>query len=581
MRRPFSIYCDWAMHDELGDDIELDEAMTLKALDILERWKTEFGVSFDYYLLDAFWFDPRMPYTAFKKSHWPEGFTRARDRILALGMTPGLWYDVNSSWLSPEGWQASLSAAGRGHSLTEGPYSAGLESGWRYALDTWGVRLFKLDFANFYVAAGGSRLSAEENYARSVGVLRDILSRLRQEYPDLVVIAYNGFERWPGYLGSPIGMPLRQGFDLAWLSVVDYLYSGDPRPSDLVRTNLRRSIDVFQDHQVWVMKHNGFPLERVDDHGCMVGSSNTAFYQGSHGFKRTYLGSLARGGQRDIYYGDPALLSDDEIRFMAAARKLFFDAFCSGLTTVLVGGEPGNCAWHGTLTGGAAAGLLYLVNGSCSKVHVEIALPGLLQARVLFADGTLDIPLSTGAENLLIELLPEQVALVGLGDYAEASMSLGTSADSLQPSQLLPLSVSWQPTSGDSLTTTYQGNWPSGARLLVTAQACTHPQATPWKLASAGLPERFAQEVTRRGERPGSSIAHQQVTIRLHSLHDDSEIEPSAELPAVPIWAGTSWVARFYTIDRQIASSGLRVTIEQHLEPSRLIVPGLYAVTAL
>jgi len=105
MRRPFSIFCDWAMHDELGDNIELDEAMTLRALDTLERWRKSFGVTFDYYLLDAFWFDPGAPYTAFKKPHWPDGFTHASDRIRSLGMLPGLWYDVNASWLHPPEWQ--------------------------------------------------------------------------------------------------------------------------------------------------------------------------------------------------------------------------------------------------------------------------------------------------------------------------------------------------------------------------------------------------------------------------------------------------------------------------------------------
>ncbi|MHB9033783.1 MAG: alpha-amylase family protein [Anaerolineae bacterium] len=579
MRRPFSIFCDWAMHDELGDAIELDEPMTLRALDVLERWQREFGLRFDYYLLDAFWFDPAAPYTALKKPHWPAGFEHARHRMLALGMKPGLWYDVNASWLNAPEWQGSLSARGRGFSLAEGPYAASLERAWRYALETWEVRLFKLDFANFYIQKAGSELTPEENYARSAAVLRDILGRLRREYPDLGVIAYNGFERWPGYLGSPIGLPLKQGFDLSWLGVCDYLYSGDPRLSDLPRSDLRRSIDIFQDHQVWVMRRNGFPFERIDDHGCMVGASNTAFYQGSHGFKRTYLGSLARGGQRDIYYGDPSLLNDAEVRFMTASRRLYFGAYERGLTSSWVGGEPGYSAWHGVLTGGAASGLFYLVNGSCSRQQVKLELPGLRRAAVLCADLALDVPLAVGAEQLTVEVLPEQMVLVGLGEYADAGSSLGICADSLQPAEMRPLTITWEWAAPDLLRGSYQGSWQAGASLLVYAQACMHPQATPWKLAGAGWPERFGQEMTKAGERPATSAAHRQVEITVET--GTSAFPSVSELPSVPIWAGISWVGRYYQIEESDAKQGFTITIRQRLEPLREIIPSAYMVTLI
>jgi hypothetical protein len=578
MQRPFSIFCDWSMHDELGDAIELDEAMTLSALDTLERWQREFGVRFDYYLLDAFWFDPAAAYIAFKQPHWPRGFEAARARITGLGMKPGLWYDVNASFLKPAAWRASLDKSGRAHSLAEGPYAAGLEAAWRYAIEKWHVRLFKLDFTNFYCQAAGSILAPEENYARSVATLRMILGGLRREYPDLAVIAYNGMERRPGYLGSPIGMPIKQGFDLSWLDVCDYLYSGDPRPSDLPRSDLRRSIDIFQDHQVWCMAQNGFPFERVDDHGCMVGSTNTAFYQGRHGFRRTYLASLARGGQRDSYYGDPALVDDDDVRFLKAARQLYFSAFHRGLTTAWQGSEPGLAPWHGCLTGGAAAGLLYLVNGSCTCQQIEIQLPGLRLARVLYADAALSLPLAVGAERLLVELLPEQMAVVGLGEYADPANDLGVNRDSLQMRTMQPLSLTWNWVSADELEAAYRGAWPSGAQLLVYAQTRTHPQATPWKLAGAGLPERFGQEMTNKGERPPSSIAQKQVEIQVMTTRGD--VSPSDEIPAVPIWAGISWVARRYILDNEDTNTGITIRIHQNLDPRREIVPYAYIVTS-
>ena len=121
--------------------------MCLTALKTLRRWKQQFGVGYDYFMLDAFWFDMKRPYDTFKKPHWPNGFERVRDEALELGMNPGLWYSVNAHKFKVPAWQGSLDG-GEGHSLAHGPYAAELEKAWRYAIENWHVRLFKLDFAN-------------------------------------------------------------------------------------------------------------------------------------------------------------------------------------------------------------------------------------------------------------------------------------------------------------------------------------------------------------------------------------------------------------------------------------------------
>jgi len=567
------------MHDELGDAVELDEAMTLRALDMLARWQSKFGLYYDYYLLDAFWFDPTQPYTSFKQPNWPEGFARARARMAELGMTPGLWYDVNSSWLKVSAWEASLSASGRGYSLAEGPYATALEAGWRHALQEWGVRLFKLDFANFNLAAAGSRMAPAENYNRSVEALRGILTRLRRDFPDLVVIAYNGFERWPGFVSTAIGTPSQAGFDRSWLDVCDYLYSGDPRPSDLPRTSLKRSIDIFQDHKAWLMARDGFPPERVDDHGCMVGSTNTSFYQGARGLQRTYLGTLARGSQRVIYYGDPALASDEQVRFMANAQALYFDAYRSGLCTIPVGGEPGVAPWHGFLTGGGAHGLLYLVNGSCSSQQTSLRLPGVSRARVLSADETLDVPLAVSPDQLQIELLPEQMALVGLGALADSGAELGVCTGTPQPAAMHLLPLVWQAEPEGRLVSSYRGAWEPGEELVVYAASLAHPQHGRAGLVGGYLPERFGAEMTKKGERPACSQAHAELVITVKE--GAGALEPLASEPAVPIWAGTSWVARRYQLTPEQAQAGITLSVQQHFNPERVIRVQAYRVRYL
>ncbi len=560
MQRPFSIYCDWAFHDELGDLVELDEAMTMTALDTLAGWRARHGVGFDYYLLDAFWFDPGQPYTAFKRPHWPRGFAPALARIRELGMLPGLWFDLSGSHLQVAEWAPSYDPERRAHSLAYGPYGPSLEAGWRHALETWGVRLFKLDFANLSARPPGCGWATPEEAGQANGAaLRSILSRLRAEYPDLVIIAYNGIERWPGYLSRPMGSPTHPGFDLSWLEVFDYVYSGDPRPSDLPRTDLRRSIDAFQDHQVWLLSRLGFPMERIDDHGCMVGGTNTSFYQGAHGFRRTYLAHLARGGRRDLYYGDPTLLADGDVAFMAAARRLYFDAFGRGLSTAWLGGEPGVAPWHGCLTGGAARGLLSLVNGPRTSQQIELALPGLARATALYADAGPDAAVQIAGEGaLLVELAPEQMAVIGLGAYASADLALTPAADCPVPRRMRPLDIAFAPTGPGELTGVWRGAPPQTDEVVVFAQA--HSATDASGVGGGGLPVRFGQETTREGQRPAEPASREQVHIEL--TVGGRPIAPLRILPDVPIWAGISWVGVFYAASA--LADGAELRVRQH-----------------
>ena len=560
MKRPFSIFCDWSMHDELGDHVELDERMTLRALKTLERWKTKFSVGFDYYLLDAFWFDVNQPYTAFKKPHWPKGFERARREIMDLGMRPGLWYSINSHGFKVKSWAGSRDN-GKSFSLATGPYAQALEDAWRFAIDEWGVRCFKLDFANFWCTAALSRAPAMPTYHRNIAVLRDILLRLRREYPDLAVLAYNSFVRWGNWLNRPMGNAFECGMDPAWLDCIDYLYSGDPRPSDLPRTDLRRSIDAFQDHQVWLFSHAGIPFDRIDDHGCMIGKTNTAFYQGAHGFRRSYLAHVARGGKRDIFYGDPALLKDDDVRFLKRCRDLFFDAYGIGLETRLIGGEPGVAPWHGFLTGGGARGLLYFVNGSTSVQHVPLIIPGLERAQVLFQDAGPSVAVSDSYDRLTVALAPEQMALIGLGGYAQPGLDLSVCADSPQAVSMTALPAVFRQTGEAAWEGVLTGKCPACSRVYVTAQV-TGRGVGYHNHEGIGLAERFGGQHTHDSAnmRPKT---HEIVAISVKA--DGKLLKPAKLVPAIPVWSGISWVGKMYDPRPLMRAKAVKIQVRQQM----------------
>lgn len=562
MKPPFSIYSTWGLQDELGDRVELSEELARHALKHILRWRDEFGIATDFFHLDCFWFDPDKGYRDFKKPHWPNGFEPLRDDILAAGMRPGLWYSVNGWWLKPPQWQASLSADGTRYSLADGPYGDDFHASLLHAAEKWQVRLFKFDFASFHAAPAGCTRPVEETRRRSVERFVEALRDLRAQYPDVHVITHCGFAR--NSIDGYVGDPAPYGTDPAFLEVADAVFSGDPHAWDLPQTALVRTMDLYQDHQVWKMHREGFPLDRLEDHGVIVGTTNTCHYRGRVGFRRTHLGQLARGGRRDMFYGDPALLTDDDLRHLRAARALFFDAFRRNLTTAPVGGRPGSSPWHGYLTGGGTRGLLYLVNPGPTPVIAHLYVPNLLRARALFHDG-LDVPETVvGSEEVVVTLQPEQMALIGLGNYADVRYELGSHDDPPLPVGMRPFPLSFH-ADGAGLSAACEQTLPPGTCLHVLVQV---DDAAPTAFGPA-RPFRFGNQSTKVSP-DMEPKTHKLVEIRAVGA-DGVACEPLARIPDVPVWSGISWVAATFA-----PTGPFRIAVVQRLDPPRRLRPTAY-----
>ena len=69
---PISVYDNWSVYDELSDHVPLTQALSMRELDNMLRLRKS-GVRFDYYVMDAFWFDPDGGYRTWKKPNWPDG----------------------------------------------------------------------------------------------------------------------------------------------------------------------------------------------------------------------------------------------------------------------------------------------------------------------------------------------------------------------------------------------------------------------------------------------------------------------------------------------------------------------------
>jgi hypothetical protein len=319
---PIWVYNNWSAYDELSDSVPLTETLALRELDEILRLRQS-GVRFDYYMMDAFWYDPAGGYRTWRRDAWPQGPGRWLADCKENGIKPGLWFGTNSltHMTAAAAWRGSLNASGTAMSF----YAGGFLADFMAMLQAWydrGIRMFKFDFADFTVAAAGDegRLSPEAIRARNVAAFRQAMLAFRRRNPDAVLVAFNGFG---GDLGSTAtALPFADPVDARWLDVFDSLFAGDPRPSDVPEMNFWRSMDIYSDHMVRRFEDSGIPLERIDSTSFMIGNTGTNYFRRVQAWQGMLLLMVARGGWINTVHGNLEFLDGDKARWFAKVQRL-------------------------------------------------------------------------------------------------------------------------------------------------------------------------------------------------------------------------------------------------------------------
>jgi hypothetical protein len=435
IQHPITIYINWAAYDELSDNVELTEMLAMRQLDELLRLRKS-GVRLDYYLMDAFWYAPDGGYRSWRKPHWPSGPDAWLDKCLANDVKPGLWVAGNSTHSHDPipAWRDSLTTNGNSLCL----FSGGFLNHFLESLHIWyerGVRMFKFDFMNLNAVTPALErtMLPSEIRAQNVAALTSGLKAFRENHPEVVLLAYNGFEELPTQ--NITNVPFRKTVDTKWLEVFDSLYCGDPRPADVPAMNFWRSKDIYSDHMVRIYELNGFPLSRIDNSAFMIGTTGTCYYRKTAAWQSMLLLSLARGGWANTYYGNLDLLSTEQAIWFAKLQSLYLgmQAHAQFFT---FGELPGKVAPYGFAAEDGSGALYTVVNPGQTVVRVLLpSMAGMEGSRVLFSDAGFVPQLSGG----FVTLGPEQVALVGVGKYASVYYSLGVQEDVRIPVSIEPL----------------------------------------------------------------------------------------------------------------------------------------------
>jgi hypothetical protein len=450
-RDPIFVYNNWSAYDELSDNIPLTEQLAMNELDEILRWR-RLGVRFDYYTIDAFWFDPDGSYRTWRKPNWPNGPNAWIRKCLENGILPGLWFSTNTLVkinAAPE-WRDSLTEKKGSMSLFEGGFLPNFMDTLQYWYDR-GIRIYKFDFVDFGAATPetAKKMRSEEIRSRNESAFRDALKKFRLRNPDLVLVGFNGFG---GDVESTAGdFPFHNVVDLRWLEVFDSMYSGDPRPSDVPEMNFWRSMDIYSDHMVRRYEQSFLPLERIDSTGFMLGNTGTIYYRKSHAWKGALILMMARGGWVNTVYGNLEFLSEEEVRWFARVQSLYLPLQAKGRTKTF-GGIPGDVQPYGFGSMDADGAVYVAMNPAQSVERIRLPRlsgeqPAISSARIIFRDAGFKPTLALDT----IELGPGQMAVVGVGKYANEKYDLGVQEDVRIPGLIAPVMAKFSESGKNSI----------------------------------------------------------------------------------------------------------------------------------
>ena len=551
IKNPISVYINWAAYDELSDNVELTEVIAMEQLDHLLRLR-KLGVRFDYYVMDAFWYARASGYRAWRQPHWPNGPEAWLKKCLENDVKPGLWLASNALWCQLEptaAWRDSVSASGNSCCLFQG----GFLNDFLAMMHEWyerGVRLFKFDFADFAAATPELErtLLPSEIRTANIAAFSAGLKSFRQAHPEVVLIAYNGFEEV--VTQSNTSVPMRKAIDTHWLEVFDSLYCGDPRPADVPVMRFWRAKDVYSDHQVRVYEASGFPLSRIDNSAFMIANTGTCYFRKTEAWKGMLILSLARGGWVNTYYGNLDLLDEIQAAWFAKAQGLFMTLQQSGRSSTF-GGLPGRGEAYGFLAQQPAGALVTVVNPS--QCVATLALPALGHPgqRVLFRDAGFEPRLT--AET--IKLGPEQMAVVGLGCYANERHDLGVQDDVVIPRHIEPLAAEFKADGAHAIVATIEPTASGSIRFGIQLKA------------KNGQAHRLSG-----GSPPNGKPLNE--LIRLGATQDGKPVAVRIEYDK-QIWSGLSWAMG--EIDVAELRAGIPLTLRGCAE-SPAITGHLYRV---
>ena len=415
------IYCDWAAHDELGTLVkpQLTEQLTDSLLDQLHAMKSRYGIQFDYYLMDAFWYDSRGAYLTFKEPNWPNGYEPALHRMLDLGMKPGLWFDLGGSTLEMRdtpSWHGPDKPC-----LSDATWTQLLEHAIAFHIRDHSLGLLKFDFTNLLCRHDDAETPSLAILEKNADSLLEVCRKARELNPAMIIRAYNGFSL-SEMMSSTKYYDQAYSISPWWLRWFDSVYSGDPRPSELPSvTSLRDSVNWYQDHVFRGYARSLMPLFTIDDSGgTLVGKTSTILYLGAEGFTDSWVLDIMRGDLAPTFSGDLTLLTDNDCKFIASTLHFLCEQQDVFAHTRPILGIPGTGEVYGYFSSNKDIAFVTVVNPGFFPQSFSFLIPnekiaGGFEKSLFSNDGRAHEAIRRSEGDLCGTLIPGEIRVYALG----------------------------------------------------------------------------------------------------------------------------------------------------------------------
>jgi hypothetical protein len=330
------------------------------------------GFFFDSYAMDMGWSDPHSVWEVNRRGY-PEGLSRIRDALAAMGCRPGLWVSPSSVY-PPESSLDNAWLASAGYEVSPGAYhgSACLALGGRYqqalkAALLAHVRQAHLAHVKFDglvqtcdVASHGHPTGVESYLPIAEG-LADILDALRKENPDIALeptcLGYSPSPWWlmhtPFVIG-PFGDDSPRGV------------CASPEWSESLTTG-RDLANIRGQDAFWM------PSDALECFDTVV--------QCPGDFANHGVMAVARGHWFQSTYINPRYMDADEWRFFADLMRWARANRYTLRQPTIIGGDPAERKPYGYAYLGEGRQLLFVRNPWIEETRIALPLPAVDSVR--------------------------------------------------------------------------------------------------------------------------------------------------------------------------------------------------------
>lgn len=413
------IYSDWGAHDESANEAQLDEKMALRLVGTLRKAKAH-GIAFDYYLMDDQWFEASKGYQSFKNRTWPQGQQQFLSELNNAGIKFGQWFDVSMERLKLSDYVPRLEEDKRRVCFSYEDTAKILFDGIKTQINQSGCKMLKLDFAFFLCGSTEHSVHASQGVGIKEPAIRNFINGLTEIYrenPDLVVLGYNGFTVDLECISS-IDNNYRKYMISPWWSLyINYLYCGDPRLSEMPTERLGDSLIYYTDGMMKGFEESLMPFSAIDDHGTMVGNTNTIYYLGKGSYRDSWIMNISRGSKRMLLYGELALFGDEDWKFISESQEMF-DFICQeSVETELILGNPRYGKRYGYSNCDECKGYFTLVNPEKAEATVllerdEWKHKDAVRIRKYYSEGAiLNERFAKVKDRVMVSLAPNSVTV--------------------------------------------------------------------------------------------------------------------------------------------------------------------------